>query len=117
MKPYEDEALAEIFEVCAAEVQRSHAPDDWFLNSGASAHVTGNRDLLTDVRTGPNSTITTAAEKSLPIVGQGQAYLNNKAVQRVLYVPGMCKNLISVGKFADQGHLTLFGAKKYWILE
>ena len=30
-------------------------------------------------------------------------------------MPGLCKNLLSVGKFADSGHVTLFGPRSCWI--
>jgi hypothetical protein len=62
--------------------------------------------------------VTTAASRSLPVVGQGIAKLDeNKAVNKVLYVPGMRKNLLSVGRFADEGYLTLFSSKQCWIFD
>ena len=49
-------------------------------------------------------------------MGQGLASSDlNKEIQRVLYVPGMCKNLLFVGKFADEVHYTLFGPRNCWI--
>ena len=111
-----DVALAQVIDVCAAEITSQRQPDDWFIDSGASAHVTGDRTLISDVRSAPQSNVTTAGGRVLPIMGQGSANLDkNKEIQRVLYVPGMCKNLLSVGKFADAGHYTLFGPHKCWI--
>jgi hypothetical protein len=34
-----------------------------------------------------------------------------------MYVPGMYKNLLSVGKFADKGFYTLFGKETCWIFK
>jgi hypothetical protein len=38
-------------------------------------------------------------------------------VRKVLYVPSMVKNLISVGKLADQGYLTLFDSKHCYVFD
>jgi hypothetical protein len=112
-----DANLAEVFNIRAGEVkQRQGVNNDWFFDSGASAHVTGNRDLLTDIRVPPNSTITIVGGKLLPVIGQDTAIIdNNKSVSRVLYVPGMIKNLLLVEKLADEGYLTLFGPKHCWV--
>jgi hypothetical protein len=68
--------------------------------------------LISEIREAPITTVPTAAGRVLPIVGQGIAKLDkNKAVNKVLYIPGMRKNLLSVGKFVDVGYLTLFGPK------
>jgi hypothetical protein len=64
----------------------------------------------------PKSTVTTVGRKSLPVTGQGTAIIDsNKAVRKVLYIPSMVKNLISVDKLANQGYLTLFDAKRCWV--
>jgi hypothetical protein len=109
--------LSEVFEICSAEVnQRQGVDSDWFFDCGASAHVTGNRDLLTEIRSPSKSTVTTAGGKSLHVIGQGTAIIdNNKSVSRIFYVPGMIKNLLSVGKLIDEGYLILFGSKHCWV--
>jgi hypothetical protein len=94
--------------VLAAEISPPQYPEEWLIDSGASAHVTGNRNLLTEIRPVPHSSVTTAGGNSLSIVGQGHATLDkNKGVSTVMYVPGMRKNLLSVGKVADASHYTL----------
>jgi hypothetical protein len=37
-------------------------------------------------------------------------------VEKILYVPGIGKNLLSIGKFADEGLYSIFGSKTCWIL-
>jgi hypothetical protein len=110
-------ALAEVFDICAAEVkEKARREEDWFLDSGATAHVTGNRDLLTDIRVTPRSNVTTTGGNALPVEGHGKAIITgNKVVDNILYVPGITKNLLSVGKFADIGMITLFGSRNCWI--
>jgi hypothetical protein len=71
--------------------------------------VTGNRDLLTNIRDAPKSTIITTRGKVLPVVNHNKANLDeNKVIDNILYIPGMMKNLHSIGKFADEGLLILF---------
>jgi hypothetical protein len=113
----DEAALAEVFEICAAEVkQKARREEDWFLDSGATTHVTGNRDLLTDIRIAPKSNVTTVGGNALPVEGHGKATISdNKVVDNILYVPSMKKNLLSVGKFADQGMITLFSSRNCWI--
>jgi hypothetical protein len=112
-----DEALAEVLDIYAAEVKKSNGEDDWFIDSGASTHVTGNRNLLYEIRHAPHSTVSIATGKALPIVGEGVATLDNKSVDKIMYVPGMCKNLLLVGKFVDLGLYTLLGPKTCWIFK
>jgi hypothetical protein len=102
-----------VFEICAAEVnQKARREHNWFLDSGATTHVTGNRELLTDIRIAPKSNVTTVGGNALPVEGHDKAIVSgNKVVDNILYVPGMQKNLLPVGKFADEGLLTLFGSR------
>ena len=48
-----DAALAQVIDVCAAEIKSQRQPDDWFIDYGASTHVTGDRALISDVRSAP----------------------------------------------------------------
>jgi hypothetical protein len=115
----EEAAFVEIFEICAAEVkQREKKEEDWFLDSGANAHVTGNKALLTDIRDASKSTVTTAGSNSLLVMGHGKTNLDeNKVIDNILYIPSMTKNLLSIGKFVDEGLLTLFGSRNCWIFD
>jgi hypothetical protein len=71
---------------------------------------------VTEIRSSPKSIVTTAGEKSLPIIGHGVAIIdNNKSMSRVLYVPNMIKNLLLVEKLVYEGYLTLFGPKHCWV--
>ena len=79
-------------------------------------HVTGNKGLLSNIRSGPNSQIITASGRALLVAAQGIVNLpGNKSIYDVFYVPGLCKNLLSIGKLADAGYHTLFGPKDCWV--
>lgn len=78
--------------------------DSWYLDSGASDHVTYGRSLFTSYenRTS-NATLVVGNDTTCAIVGSGSVQLqSNKGeliiLQNVLYVPMMIKNLISLSK-------------------
>lgn len=81
----------------------------WYLDSGASNHVTGNRNLLVDVRTTEtNRVVHTAGGQSLLVKGVGSVVIKLpngeiKTIGNILYVLGLTKNLFSVGLIADKG--------------
>jgi hypothetical protein len=88
----------------------SQGPDDWFIDSGSSAHDMGDRTLLSHIRITPRFTITTIGGNALPIVGHGMTILvGNKEIENVLYMPDLKKNFLSFDKFTNVGYFTLFG--------
>ena len=94
--------------------------EQWFLDSGASSHVTGNSSLLFDKSHSSTSTIRTAAGQILPVVHKGNVNFSDKSVKTVrdvLYVPGVKTNLLSVGRFTDLGHTVLFNSSSCLIFE
>ena len=107
--------LVEIFEASVAEIKKRPL-EDWIVDSSASAHVTGNLDLLSNIDKGPNSSVTTTGGNTLSITSQRTTnILKNKAIDHVYYVPSMIKNLISIGKLANSSYYTLFGSQNCWI--
>lgn len=96
--------------------------EEWFLDSGASRHVTGRKNLLSNLEGGNHSRISTAGGERLHVAGQGSVDFPTTSggikLDEVLYVPGVTKNLISVGSITDgkQGLKVLFDSKSAWIL-
>jgi hypothetical protein len=67
-----------------AAINHNGPDDEWLIDFGASAHVIGDKNLLTSVQevAPDHSNIKTASGKILPIIGQGVAQLEkNKAVK------------------------------------
>ena len=87
----------------------------WFMDSGASHHVTGNYDNL---QNGDNSlyghNVTTADGNAHRIAAVGTSsvqtgpYTDGINLDHVLYVPALKRNLLFVGSLADQGHTIVF---------
>lgn len=85
--------------------------DPWFLDSGASSHVTGNSNLISDISDSSISSIRTAAGQVLPVSYKGNVQFTDpevKTINDILYVPGVKTNLLSVGRFTDLGHTIIF---------
>lgn len=89
----------------------------WFIDSGASMHLTMHRDWLYDEITPPVSVIKVADDKKLIVKACGKVNLNvisknNKVetikVENVLYVPELATNLISVSQMIKKGCNVIF---------
>lgn len=95
---------------------------DWFIDSGASKHVTGLKNLLSELEEGCRSKISTAGGEKLSVAGKGKVEFPTSSgaikFDDVLYVPGVTKNLLSVGSITDgrERPKILFNSGNFWIL-
>lgn len=116
----EQEDVSTVLELDACMAEYSPVSSStWFLDSGASNHITGDQRIVSNV-VKPNitTTIKTASGAALPVVGKGIVTLSdNKILEHVLYVPGVQKNLLSVGALTDKGHRVVFDSKLFYVFE
>ena len=79
------------------------------LDSRASNHVTNNRNLLVHIRpVEHDKVVRTAGGQSLSVKGIGFVVIKlpsgeMKTIGNIFYVPGLTKNLFSVGSIEDKG--------------
>jgi hypothetical protein len=91
---------------------------DWYVDSGASASVTGNRIFFKRLDySNQSSTITTAGDRTHAVEGKGVVEFVTpngeiKEIDNVLYVPTLTKNLISVGALTDKGVMFTFNSNE-----
>jgi hypothetical protein len=83
--------------------------EEWFLDSGATSHITVNQNLLSDFGPSHVPSIRTTGSQIMPVAGKGSVKISDttekiKVVTDVLYVPGVHTNLFSMGKFTDLGY-------------
>jgi hypothetical protein len=78
----------------------------FIFDSGATSHVTNNRELLTDIKSVPESSLTTAIKGSRSVIRErGKIRLNDTwVIQDVAYLRNGFTNLISEGKLCDAGY-------------
>nr|GEY04509.1 integrase, catalytic region, zinc finger, CCHC-type, peptidase aspartic, catalytic [Tanacetum cinerariifolium] len=73
----------------------------WYLDSGCSKHMTGDRSQLTNFVNKFLGTIKFGNDHVAKIMGYGDYKIRNVTISRVYFMEGLGHNLFSVGKFCD----------------
>ncbi|GJX13003.1 hypothetical protein Tco_0204761 [Tanacetum coccineum] len=73
----------------------------WYLDSGCSKHMTGDRSQLTNFVNKFLGTVKFRNDHMAKIMGYGDYQIGNVTISRVYYVEGLGHNLFSVGQFCD----------------
>nr|GEZ05712.1 integrase, catalytic region, zinc finger, CCHC-type, peptidase aspartic, catalytic [Tanacetum cinerariifolium] len=73
----------------------------WYLDSGCSKHVTGDRSQLINFVQKFLGTVKFENDHVAKIMGYGDYQIGNVTISRVYYVEGLGHNLFSVGQFCD----------------
>ncbi|GJY75307.1 integrase, catalytic region, zinc finger, CCHC-type containing protein [Tanacetum coccineum] len=73
----------------------------WYLDSGCSKHVTGNRSQLMNFVSKFLCTVRFRNDQITRIMGYGDYQLGNVIISRVYYVEGLGHNFFYVGQFCD----------------
>ncbi|KAI3771168.1 hypothetical protein L6452_02327 [Arctium lappa] len=84
----------------------------WYLDSGCSKHMTGNKSLLTNFKEKCCGRVKFGNCETAPILGYGDLVQGNITVKRVSYVEGLSHNLFSIGKFCDKDLEVSFKSKR-----
>ncbi|KAI3733787.1 hypothetical protein L6452_13243 [Arctium lappa] len=83
----------------------------WFLDSGCSKHMTGQKEILSNYKDKYCGTVRFGNNQFSPIMGYGDVQHGNVTVKRVSYVEGLGHNLFSIGQFCDKDLEVNFKAK------
>ncbi|GKA82027.1 retrovirus-related pol polyprotein from transposon TNT 1-94 [Tanacetum coccineum] len=73
----------------------------WYLDSGCSKHMIGNRSQLMNFVSKFLGIVRFGNDQIARIIGYGDYQLGNVIISRVYYVEGLGHNLFSVGQFCD----------------
>ncbi|GJU44944.1 hypothetical protein Tco_1202210 [Tanacetum coccineum] len=73
----------------------------WYLDSGCSKHMTGDRSQLTNLVNKFLGTVKFRNDHVAKILGYGDYQIGNVMISRVYYVEGLRHNLFFVGQFCD----------------
>ncbi|KAB2608513.1 hypothetical protein D8674_011681 [Pyrus ussuriensis x Pyrus communis] len=86
---------------------------EWYIDSGCSNHMTGNVDLLVEVRTNVAGKVQMPTGDLVNVAGMGSLVIDTnkgrKYVREVMYLPGLKENLLSVGQMDEHGYFLVFG--------
>lgn len=95
--------------------------DVWYLDSGASSHMTSHREWMTDFENDSNKNKVILGDNSTHnIEGVGNVKIQltsgrSANIKNALLVPNLAKNLLSVGCLADQGFKMEFFKDKFFV--
>lgn len=102
-------------------VAKTDSANEWFIDSGASAHMTMDERKLLNVRAPPTSDIVIGKSARLNVKCTGDVKIalssNNGLstgtanVSNVLCIPDICVNLISVSAMTKKGNTLIFDDK------
>ncbi|GJY36546.1 retrovirus-related pol polyprotein from transposon TNT 1-94 [Tanacetum coccineum] len=87
----------------------------WYLDSGCSKHMTGDRSQLTNFVNKFLGTVKFGNDHMEKIMGYGDYQIGNVTISRVYYVEGLGHNLFSVGQFCDSNLEVAFRQHKCFI--
>ncbi|GKB63673.1 retrovirus-related pol polyprotein from transposon TNT 1-94 [Tanacetum coccineum] len=87
----------------------------WYLDSGCSKHMTGNRSQLMNFVSKFLGTVRFENDQIAKIMGYGDYQLGNVTISRVYYVEGLENNLFSVGQFCDSDLEVAFRKNTFFI--
>nr|GFC15818.1 retrovirus-related Pol polyprotein from transposon TNT 1-94 [Tanacetum cinerariifolium] len=73
----------------------------WYLDSGCSKHMTGDRSQLINFVQKFLGTVKFGNDHVAKIMGYGDYQIGNVTISRVYYVEGLGHNLFSIGQFCD----------------
>lgn len=107
-----------------AFLNRNFSIDDWYIDSGASVHMTAKRESLLEIRPVQDiKEIVVANKSSMPVMCTGDTQIvtcvNESQfdipVRNILCIPNLTTNLLSVSKLIANGNKVLFGENACYI--
>jgi hypothetical protein len=99
---------------CTLALQAKEKKHGWYVDSGCSKHMSGDRDGFLTLRKERDGPVSFGNENSTKIIGKGTIRIGNKntKAENVLLEEDMKHNIISVSQMCDQGHKFSFDSQK-----
>jgi hypothetical protein len=86
--------------------------ESWFLDSGCSNHMVGNKDWLYELDESYRDTVKLGDDSRMTVMGRGNVRLciNGKihVITNVYYIPGLKTNLLSIGQIQQKNVTVVF---------
>jgi hypothetical protein len=101
------------FSFIACLSSRTTTLDTWYIDSGASRHMTSVREHLTDLTQCGDVEVVLGDDREVKVAGCGTVSFRRESfppmtLTEVLYVLGLKKNLVSVSTIEEKGYEVLF---------
>ena len=115
----------QVVDACLVELNLCETPSpppSWYLDSGATHHVSGDSSAFSFIQPTSGNQVKSAGGQSHKVTGIGNADIQLssgeiKSFFSVLYTPGITKNLISVGTLTDQHKTLVFRSNGCFIID
>jgi hypothetical protein len=98
-------------EECLIALKAQDKEDLWYVDSGCSKHMTGNKDKFLNLKK-QKGKVTFGDNASGNILGKGTVSLGKDKAKDVLLVEKLKPSLLSVSQTCDQGHFCIFDSQK-----
>ncbi|XP_018504975.2 uncharacterized protein LOC108867808 [Pyrus x bretschneideri] len=94
-----------------AKVEKNN--EVWYVDSGCSNHMAAHESLLIDIDTNFTGKVKMRNGNIVKATRRGTLVINTKkerrCIKKVMLVPGLDENLLSVGQMIEHGYFLLFG--------
>jgi len=108
----EIEEKDEVLLMAYVELQGARRGDVWFVDSGCSNHMCGERGMFSSLDTGFTHNVKLGNNHKLMVGGKGVVKIMLKGISYVIndvyYIPELKNNLLSVGQLQERGLDVLF---------
>ncbi|KAA8519704.1 hypothetical protein F0562_013851 [Nyssa sinensis] len=116
----QEDAAEQLFYSCMNVEHNSQ--NVWYLDSGCSNHMTGNREIFVELDGNYSSQAKLGDGKSKNVEGKGIVSIltkggKEKFIHDVLYVPCLTQNLLSVGQMIQKGYKLVFDGEECLIFD
>ncbi|KAA8546163.1 hypothetical protein F0562_020943 [Nyssa sinensis] len=116
----QEDAAEQLFYSCMNVEHNSQ--NVWYLDSGCSNHMTGNREIFVELDGNYSSQVKLGDGKSKNVEGKGIVSIltkggKEKFIHDVLYVPCLTQNLLSVGQMIQKGYKLVFDGEECLIFD
>lgn len=121
-----DNFLADqVVDACLVElnmVETPHQNTAWYLDSGATHHMSGDSTIFSSIRPTSGAQVRSAGGQNHSVTGVGDVDIQVlsgkiKMISSVLYTPRITKNLLSVGSLTDQQKTLVFKCQGCFVID
>ena len=126
LNPESDDPLADqVIDACLVElnmIEKPHQNTAWYLDSGATHHVSGDSNVFSSIHPTSGSQVRSAGGQNHCVTRVGDVDIQVlsgkiKNISSVLYTPGITKNLLSVGSLTDQQKTLVFKSQGCFVID
>lgn len=94
----------------------------WYLDNGASNHMTGKRSKFKDLNEEVTGKVRFGDGSTVEIKGKGSVLFKCKngeerMFHEVYYIPSLCNNILSLGQLSEEGNRVIMHGEYLWVYE